>query len=61
MNEKTILSIDRTKPFDPVAFIGNKGWRIEEQDEQSLALTEVDPAMIRLETCRTQSEEFITS
>lgn len=36
-----MLYIDRSIPFDPVAFIG-KGWSIVEQDERSLALTEVD-------------------
>ena len=57
------LRIDRTTPFDPVHFIG-KGWSIwrgqvdgdgltgdEDQDERSLALTEVDLSKIRIETC----------
>lgn len=59
---KTILSIDRVHPFNPAEFIG-KGWSIwrgpeggdglsgdEEQDEHSLALIEICPATILLET-----------
>jgi len=34
------LVIDRTQPFDP-SFVG-KGWTIDEQDERSLQLTEID-------------------
>jgi hypothetical protein len=44
-----IISIDRTKPFDPAAFI-SEGWTIEEQDENALALTGIDLAKIRFET-----------
>lgn len=43
------LLIDRSKHFDPVAFIG-EGWRVEEEDERSLALFEVDLATARFET-----------
>jgi hypothetical protein len=43
-----ILPIDRTRPFDPVKFLG-KGWSIVEEDERSLALTQLDPTKIRLE------------
>ncbi len=39
--EATIISIDRSKTFDPVAFIG-KGWSIVEQDDRSLALTQIE-------------------
>ena len=42
------LIIDRTKPFDPGAFIG-EGWSIEEQDDRSLAFTEIDLTKVRLE------------
>lgn len=42
----TIISIDRTVPFDPVELLG-KGWTIEEQDEHSLAITQVDFADVR--------------
>lgn len=44
-----LLQIDRSKPFEPVAFIG-EGWSIIEQDERSLALTEVDLNKITFET-----------
>jgi hypothetical protein len=45
-----VIPIDRSKPFDPETFIG-KGWSIVEQDERSLALTEVDLTEVRFETC----------
>lgn len=45
----TILTIDRSRPFDPAKFIG-KGWSIAEQDERSLVLSEVNLRNIRLET-----------
>jgi len=41
------LFIDRTKPFDP-EFVG-KGWTIDEQDERSLQLTEIDLSAVLLE------------
>lgn len=47
----TILQIDRTKPFDPVAFIG-VGWSIVKQDKRSLALTEVDVTKLSLQLKR---------
>lgn len=37
---KKIL-IDRLKPFDPEKFIG-EGWKIDEEDKHSLAITELD-------------------
>jgi hypothetical protein len=45
----SIISIDRSRPFNPVEFIG-EGWSIVEEDERSLALTKVDISNIRLET-----------
>ena len=66
------VSIDRTKPFNPAKFIGNE-WTIwkgsadddgltgaEEQDEHSLALTEVDISQIRLETCLKSDEPYLS-
>ncbi len=47
IRSKTLLSIDRTKPFDPIDFI-TEGWKIEEEDERSLALSEVDLITIQL-------------
>jgi hypothetical protein len=45
----SILVIDRTKPFDPVKFI-HSGVSIVEEDERSLALTEIDFAGVRFES-----------
>lgn len=42
-----VLKIDRSQTFNPAEFIG-KGWRIVEQDERSLALTEVDLSKVEL-------------
>jgi hypothetical protein len=47
--ESNIIHIDRSTPFNPATFIG-KGWTIKEQDERSLALTELDLIKIKLET-----------
>lgn len=43
------LFIDRTKAFDPVAFIGTDG-DIVEQDERALMLTEIDFSKVRFES-----------
>ena len=66
------LHIDRSKPFNPTEFIG-AGWSIwrgpadgnglegeEEQDKNSLALTEVDLGGIVLDTTLKASETYIT-
>lgn len=46
-----------TTHFDPVAFEGlGKGWSIAEQDEQALALTEVDLNKVTFETMLRGSE-----
>lgn len=44
----SVFLIDRTKPFDPT-FIG-KAWTIEEEDKQSLELTNIDVSKIQLTT-----------
>ena len=71
VSEKKVIGIDRTKPFDP-AFIdaGWSFWRgsadgngLEgelEQDNRSLALTEVDTSKILLEA-RLESKETYTT
>lgn len=59
IGEPRIAKIDRTKSFNPAEFIGN-GWTIEEQDERSLALAEVDIAAIRFETMFNDGETRIT-
>lgn len=67
-----ILLIDRTKPFDPEKFIG-KGWSIwkgladgdgllglTDEDEHSLALTEVDLRKVFLESFLKRGENVIS-
>lgn len=56
--DPNMLSIDRSKPFDPVAFIG-KGWSIAEQDERSLALPEIDLSQVCFETMLHEGESSI--
>lgn len=41
-----IISLDRANPFDLKTY-GSLGWAIEEQDERSLALTELDLGKIQ--------------
>ena len=53
-----IINIDRAKPFDPVAFI-DKDWTINEQDEKSLALTEVGITKVRFETMLKSNESSV--
>ena len=53
-----IIQIDRSKSFDPVTFIG-EGWSIEEQDEKSLVLTEVDLSKVVFETTLEKNEKSI--
>lgn len=53
-----VITIDRTKPFDPAEFI-DKGWKIEEEDERSLVLTEVDLTKTLFETCLREGENRI--
>lgn len=54
-----IIPIDRTQPFDPVKFLG-QGWAIEEQDERSLTLNQVNLAHVRLEHMLEKGEASIT-
>ncbi|MCX6735508.1 MAG: hypothetical protein NTZ13_00275 [Candidatus Parcubacteria bacterium] len=67
-----ILIIGRTALFDPAKFIGS-GWSIwkgpvdgdglngeEQQDQRSLALTEIDFDKISFETCLKSGETYIT-
>jgi hypothetical protein len=46
----TVIRIDRTESFDPVQFIHHKGLEIEEQDERSIMLEEIDASAIVLES-----------
>ena len=43
-----IISIDRTQPFDPAKLL-DQGWVIDEQDERSLALGQIDFTNVWLE------------
>ena len=69
--EPKIVSVDRTEPFDPTTFIG-QGWGLWrgpldgdglegeiEQDERSLALTEIDLTRIGLRTCLRSGEHCL--
>ncbi|OGN14875.1 MAG: hypothetical protein A3J47_02645 [Candidatus Yanofskybacteria bacterium RIFCSPHIGHO2_02_FULL_43_22] len=71
VGEPKIVPIDRSIPFNPAAFIG-KGWSIwrgpadgngltgvEDQDERSLALTQINLADIRLVTCLNDAETVV--
>lgn len=52
------IVIDRSKRFNPAEFIG-AGWTIEEEDERSLALTELDITSVRLEHMLKSGEEWV--
>ncbi len=41
-----LLVIDRSNKFDPETFIGS-GWKIEEEDERSVALYEIDLSKVQ--------------
>jgi len=58
VGEPKIIPIDRTQPFDPVKSLG-QGWTIDEQDERSLALNQVDLANVRLEYMLKKDESWI--
>lgn len=53
-----LLRIDRSKPFDPAEFIV-EGWSIAEEDERSLALTEIDLDQVRLEHMLKPGESWV--
>lgn len=58
VGEPKVIPVDRTSAFDPVAFIG-KGWSIVEEDERSLALTEVDLSKVSFETMLENGESSV--
>ncbi len=41
VKESNVIQINRSIPFDPAAIFG-RGWEVEEQDQMSLSLTEID-------------------
>ncbi len=57
VGESKIITIDRTTPFD-LKFLGD-GWTIEEEDERSLALTEIDLTNVHLETMLKDGENVV--
>jgi hypothetical protein len=54
----SIVIIDRTSAFDPVAFLG-VGWSIVEEDDRSLALAEVDLSKVNFETALAEGETSV--
>lgn len=58
VNKPAIISIDRTIPFDPVKFLG-QDWGIEEQDERSLSLAQVDLSKVQLVNVLKKGEGWI--
>ena len=73
IGEPKIITIERSKPFDPSAFKGlGKGWTTwkgpsegdgltgeEEQDARSLKLTELDLTKVQFESCLRKGESSI--
>ena len=68
-----VLLVNRTSPFNPAGFIGQRGWTIwrglatsdgltgdEQQDYRSLALTEIDWNRVLFPTCLKGDETSIT-
>lgn len=53
-----LLQIDRSKPFDPIAFMG-KEWSIAEQDERALAFDKIDLNKVTFETMLRSGEVFV--
>jgi hypothetical protein len=53
-----VISIDRSVSFDPETFVSN-GWSIKEQDERSLALTEINLTCVMFDTTLEKGEKGI--
>lgn len=53
-----VISIDRSSSFDPKSFIG-KDWSIDEEDEKSLKLTEIDLRKVILKTTLKDNENYV--
>lgn len=71
IEESQIIKIDRSKPFNPVKFLG-AGWTIwkgpansdgltgeEDQDQRSLALTELDLSKIQFRDMLKSGESYV--
>jgi hypothetical protein len=52
------IAIDRTQPFDPAKLLG-QGWTVEEQDERSVILGQINLADVRLEHMLKKDESLI--
>lgn len=52
------IVINRPKPFNSAEFLG-AGWTIAEEDERSLALTELDITSVRLEHMLKSGEKWV--
>lgn len=66
MTTQNLLQIDRSKPFDLVVVFNkgfrecfHQGWSIAEEDERSLALTEVDLSKVSFEMMLKTNEKLI--
>ena len=59
IGEPKVIPIDRTNPFNSVAFIGND-CSIVKEDERSLRLSEVDRTKIKLQTTLKNGEKMVT-
>jgi hypothetical protein len=57
--QSLIVPVDRANPFDLKTY-GSLGWSIEEQDERSLALTEIDLGKIELVTTQQLGETSVS-
>ena len=53
-----VINIDRSIPFDPKTFIDD-GWSIEEQDERSIALTEINLTEVMFDSTLKKGEKII--
>jgi len=58
VGEPGIIHIDRTAPFDPVKFLGQR-WTIGEEDERSLELTQLDLSKVLLKHMLKKGESSI--
>lgn len=56
----TIITIDRDRLINPATDL-DIGWTVSEQDNRSLALTQVDLTQVVLKTCLKKDESYITS
>ena len=58
VGEPKVIEIDRSESFNPAKLIG-EGWTIEEQDERSLALSELDLTKIQFKTMLKDDEPYV--